>query len=82
MKANELKDLTIEELRSKEKEIQETLFNLQISTCHGSAGKYHAYSDDQKGFGPDKNRHSSQDGRLIKKPKGFKIWKRGAVKRP
>ena len=35
MKANELKDLTIEELRSKEKEIQETLFNLRFQHATG-----------------------------------------------
>ena len=30
MKAKELTELTIEELRSKEKEVQETLFNLRF----------------------------------------------------
>jgi large subunit ribosomal protein L29 len=35
VKANELKDLTIEELRSKEKEIQETLFNLRFQHATG-----------------------------------------------
>lgn len=35
MKANELKELTIEELRSKEKEIQETLFNLRFQHATG-----------------------------------------------
>jgi large subunit ribosomal protein L29 len=35
VKASELKDLTIEELRSKEKEIQETLFNLKFQHATG-----------------------------------------------
>jgi large subunit ribosomal protein L29 len=35
VKANELKDLTIEELRSKEQEIQETLFNLRFQHATG-----------------------------------------------
>ncbi len=35
MKAKELQDLTIEELRSKEKEIQETLFNLRFQHATG-----------------------------------------------
>ncbi|MBA4393457.1 MAG: 50S ribosomal protein L29 [Desulfobacca sp.] len=35
MKAKELKELTIEELRSKEKEIQETLFNLRFQHATG-----------------------------------------------
>lgn len=35
MKAKELRDLTIEELRSKEKEIQETLFNLRFQHATG-----------------------------------------------
>jgi large subunit ribosomal protein L29 len=35
VKASELKDLTIEELRSKEKEIQETLFNLRFQHATG-----------------------------------------------
>jgi large subunit ribosomal protein L29 len=35
VKANELKDLTIEELLSKEKEIQETLFNLRFQHATG-----------------------------------------------
>ena len=35
MKANELKELTIEELRAKEKEIQETLFNLRFQHATG-----------------------------------------------
>ena len=35
MKASELKDLTIEELRSKEREIQETLFNLRFQHATG-----------------------------------------------
>jgi large subunit ribosomal protein L29 len=35
VKANELKDMTIEELRSKEKEIQETLFNLRFQHATG-----------------------------------------------
>ena len=35
MKASELKDLTIEELQSKEKEIQETLFNLRFQHATG-----------------------------------------------
>lgn len=35
MKANELKDLTVEELRTKEKEVQETLFNLRFQHATG-----------------------------------------------
>lgn len=35
MKAKELKELTIEELRSKEKEVQETLFNLRFQHATG-----------------------------------------------
>jgi large subunit ribosomal protein L29 len=35
VKATELKELTIEELRSKEKEIQETLFNLRFQHATG-----------------------------------------------
>ncbi|MBI5603660.1 MAG: 50S ribosomal protein L29 [Deltaproteobacteria bacterium] len=35
MKAKELKDLTIEELRSKEREVQETLFNLRFQHATG-----------------------------------------------
>jgi large subunit ribosomal protein L29 len=35
VKASELKDLSIEELRSKEKEIQETLFNLRFQHATG-----------------------------------------------
>jgi large subunit ribosomal protein L29 len=35
VKAKELKELTIEELRSKEKEIQETLFNLRFQHATG-----------------------------------------------
>ena len=35
MKVNELKELTMEELRSKEKEIQETLFNLRFQHATG-----------------------------------------------
>ena len=35
MKASELKDLTIEELRSKEREMQETLFNLRFQHATG-----------------------------------------------
>jgi len=35
VRADELKDLTIEELRSKEKEIQETLFNLRFQHATG-----------------------------------------------
>ena len=35
MKAKELTELTIEELRSKEKEIQETLFNLRFQHATG-----------------------------------------------
>jgi large subunit ribosomal protein L29 len=35
VKAEELKDLTIEELRSKEKEMQETLFNLRFQHATG-----------------------------------------------
>lgn len=35
MKAKELKDLTVEELRSKEKEMQETLFNLRFQHATG-----------------------------------------------
>ena len=35
MKATELKDLTIEELRTKEKEVQETLFNLRFQHATG-----------------------------------------------
>jgi large subunit ribosomal protein L29 len=35
VKAKELQDLTIEELRSKEKEIQETLFNLRFQHATG-----------------------------------------------
>jgi large subunit ribosomal protein L29 len=35
VKAKELKDLTIEELRVKEKEIQETLFNLRFQHATG-----------------------------------------------
>lgn len=35
MKAKELKELTIEELRSKQKEVQETLFNLRFQHATG-----------------------------------------------
>ncbi len=35
MKAKELQELTIEELRSKEKEVQETLFNLCFQHATG-----------------------------------------------
>jgi len=35
VKAKELKDLTIEELRTKEKEVQETLFNLRFQHATG-----------------------------------------------
>jgi large subunit ribosomal protein L29 len=35
VKANELKDLTVEELRTKEKEVQETLFNLRFQHATG-----------------------------------------------
>ena len=35
MKAKELTELTIEELRSKEKEVQETLFNLRFQHATG-----------------------------------------------
>ncbi len=35
MKAKELTELTIEELRSKEKEVQETLFNLHFQHATG-----------------------------------------------
>jgi len=35
VKASELKDLTIEELRSKEREMQETLFNLRFQHATG-----------------------------------------------
>jgi large subunit ribosomal protein L29 len=35
VKAKELKELTIEELRSKEKEVQETLFNLRFQHATG-----------------------------------------------
>ncbi|MFH0788399.1 MAG: 50S ribosomal protein L29 [Pseudomonadota bacterium] len=35
MKAKELQELTIEELRSKEKEVQETLFNLRFQHATG-----------------------------------------------
>jgi large subunit ribosomal protein L29 len=35
VKAKELTELTIEELRSKEKEIQETLFNLRFQHATG-----------------------------------------------
>ncbi|OGP51755.1 MAG: 50S ribosomal protein L29 [Deltaproteobacteria bacterium RBG_13_43_22] len=35
MKVSELKELTMEELRSKEKEIQETLFNLRFQHATG-----------------------------------------------
>ncbi len=35
MKAKELKELTIEELRSKEREVQETLFNLRFQHATG-----------------------------------------------
>jgi large subunit ribosomal protein L29 len=35
VKAEELKDLTIEELRSKEKEMHETLFNLRFQHATG-----------------------------------------------
>ncbi len=35
MKAKELKELTIEELRTKEKEVQETLFNLRFQHATG-----------------------------------------------
>jgi large subunit ribosomal protein L29 len=35
VKAKELKDLTVEELRSKEKEMQETLFNLRFQHATG-----------------------------------------------
>jgi len=35
VKVSELKELTMEELRSKEKEIQETLFNLRFQHATG-----------------------------------------------
>ena len=35
MKAKELKESTIEELRTKEKEVQETLFNLRFQHATG-----------------------------------------------
>lgn len=35
MKSKELTELTIEELRSKEKEVQETLFNLRFQHATG-----------------------------------------------
>jgi large subunit ribosomal protein L29 len=35
VKAKELKELTIEELRAKEKEVQETLFNLRFQHATG-----------------------------------------------
>ncbi|MGA3084963.1 MAG: 50S ribosomal protein L29 [Thermodesulfobacteriota bacterium] len=35
MKASEIKDLTFEELKSKEKEMQETLFNLRFQHATG-----------------------------------------------
>ena len=35
MKAKELRDMTVEELRSKEKEVQETLFNLRFQHATG-----------------------------------------------
>ena len=35
MKAKELKELTVDELRSKEKEVQETLFNLRFQHATG-----------------------------------------------
>lgn len=35
MKAKELKELTLEELRSKEQEMQETLFNLKFQHATG-----------------------------------------------
>jgi large subunit ribosomal protein L29 len=35
VKAKELKEMTVEELRSKEKEIQETLFNLRFQHATG-----------------------------------------------
>jgi large subunit ribosomal protein L29 len=35
VKAKELKELTIEELRSKEKEVKETLFNLRFQHATG-----------------------------------------------
>lgn len=35
MKAKELRDLTIEELKAKEKELKETLFNLRFQQATG-----------------------------------------------
>jgi large subunit ribosomal protein L29 len=35
VKAKELRDMTVEELRSKEKEVQETLFNLRFQHATG-----------------------------------------------
>ena len=35
MKAKELREMTVEELRSKEKEVQETLFNLRFQHATG-----------------------------------------------
>jgi large subunit ribosomal protein L29 len=35
VKAKELKELTVDELRSKEKEVQETLFNLRFQHATG-----------------------------------------------